>query len=266
MPVGKNTPIITFNRGYSAANERYDFISAVSRIVKTQQSEDICHYISFSYMRHVLVTAANYFYKGTHTKEQFMHNLNTLAEAVQSGEERKLTRKDDAAMNELYGEIKNCLQWLQTNLSNAVRTADMSQILNTLLYDLNSVEKNLRAGDARWNHSIGAMYDPYGWVHINADGEIDCTNLVLSEDDVANIAPAIIEKECFYMVLPVDCKKYDLLSSLCGIDPPKIFSASYDEEEGTKELLYSSANYIFDFDPDPDDYSGLEQPVYYLQW
>lgn len=252
--VGQGTKIIIFNAGgYSATNKRYDFTEAAKSIPKSA-GEDLCHYISFDYIKSTLVAAANKFYRGEHDYNTFLQNIRLLCEAVKTGEHKVNT----PAMNAVYTNIDMAVAALESVSDN---TQDMSDTLNTLLYNLNSADTNLRPGDSRWNRSIGGEYDPYGWVHFNAEGKIDNTNLNLSNDNKADIEGRKHNNSCFYLANDIDCIKYALLDSLKDIVLPSILSAKY---EG-KELLYSSANYIFDFSPDSNDYYKCNDNVYYFE-
>lgn len=261
--VGQGTKIIIFNAGYSASADRYNFINAAQSI-PTSSSEDLCHYISFDYIKSILVAAANKFYRGEHDHNTFLQNIRLLCEAVKTGERKVNT----PAMNAVYTNIDAAVAALESVSNN---TQDMSDTLNTLLYNLNSADTNLRAGDSRWNHSIGQEYDPESWVYCGSNGQIMYTNLKLNDEERAEIEESVLADlnakgdyaEWFYLVNYTDCKKYELLCSLNEIEPPSIFSAQH--INGNK-LLYSSANYILDFDDNRRHYRQNRESVYYFHY
>lgn len=257
--VGQGTKIIIFNAGgYSATNKRYDFTEAAKSIPKSA-GEDLCHYISFDYIKSTLVAAANKFYRGEHDYNTFLQNIRLLCEAVKTGEHKVNT----PAMNAVYTNIDMAVAALESVSDN---TQDMSDTLNTLLYNLNSADTNLRPGNSNWNHSISKEYDPESWVYCGSNGQIKYTNLELTDEERAEIEEIVKadgNTKCFYLVNYTDCKKYELLCSLNGIDEPSIFSAKY--IQGNK-LLYSSANYILDFDSNRNNYAKCDAPIYYLHY
>lgn len=256
--VGQGTKIIIFNAGYSASADRYNFINAAQSI-HTSSSEDLCHYISFDYIKSALVDAANKFYKGEHVKNTFLQNIRLLCEAVKTGERKVNT----PAMNAVYTNIDAAVAALESVSDN---TQDMSDTLNTLLYNLNSADTNLRPGNSNWNHSISKEYDPESWVYCGSNGQIKYTNLELTDEERAEIEEIVQadgNTKCFYLVNYTDCKKYELLCSLNEIEPPSIFSAQH--INGNK-LLYSSANYILDFDNNTKHYRKNRESVYYFSY
>lgn len=259
MANGQDVRIITFNAGgYSATNKRYDFTDEAKSISKSS-GEDLCHYISFEYIKKALVTAANKFYRGEHNKEQFLQNIRLLCEAVKTGERKVNT----SAMNAVYTNIDMAVEALESVSNN---TQDMSDTLNTLLYNLNSADTNLRSGNRSWNRSIGGEYDPESWVYCGADKQIEYTNLDPGSEDM-DVVKALIQSRdnvnCFYLVNYIDCKKYGLLCALDGIEPPSIFGAKHRSGE---KLLYSSNNFIFKFDKVRKNYKEDTASVYYFPY
>lgn len=252
--VSKSTAIITYTQsaGYSCSqNDRYDFISAVKQLTKRGDGEDICHYISFDYMKNVLTTSAQEFYCGHLTKAEFADNIRNLAAAVTSGERANATGTQKAAIDAVYTGIDECVNYIAAVTDN---TQDMSGKLNELLYYLNSADANLRPGDAKWNRSLGNLYDPCDWVHCGPDGKIDSSNLKLDEDDLKKV----YAKNCFYLVNDTDCKKYDLLLKLKNVNKPELYTAIYDG----KPIIYSSCNFNFVLDS-IDNYDACTDPIYY---
>lgn len=244
--VSKDTAIIKYTRsaGYSCSkDERYDFINAVKQLTPCGDGENICHYISFDYMKNVLTTSAQEFYLGNLTQTEFADNIRNLAAAVKTGERANATGRQKTAIDAVYTGIDRCVNYITAVTDN---TQDMSGKLNELLYCLNSADANLRPGDARWNRSLGNAYDPYGWVHCGPDGKIDNTNLKLEPKDFE----VSYKANCFYLTTDTDYTKYGLLCSLHRIDPPAFYTAIYDG----KPILYSSCNFDMGLDPNFDNY------------
>lgn len=243
--VSKDTAIIKYTRsaGYSCSkDERYDFISAVKQLTPCGDGENICHYISFDYMKNALTTSAQEFYLGNLTQTEFADNIRNLAAAVTTGDRANPAGRQKAAIDEVYNQIKPCTNYITAVTDN---TQDMSGKLNELLYYLNSADANLRPGDARWNRSLGNAYDPYTWVHCGSDGRIDNGNIDFNSD-----SESVYKADCFYLANDTDCTKYSLLCNLNGIEPPALYTAIYDG----KPILYSSCNFDMGIDPNFDNY------------
>lgn len=226
---GDNIQIIYFKGGHYnyRSGERPPFKDSVYDSIYTQAGEDICHYISFDYMRRVLVDSANMFCAGSITKEQLISNIGWLTRAVQA----------DDKVYELDQRLDISLQIRQ----KIAEGKNMSPDLNWLLQELNSEISNLRPGLSRWNHSIGREYDPFAWVHCNSDGIVDSTNCGEKMGQQCN------EGNCFYFASNADRNKYSCLSKLVGMEPPSIYTAEYDDGGKSKKILYSSNNYNFRF-------------------
>lgn len=252
--VSKDTAIIKYTRsaGYSCSkDERYDFISAVKQLTPCGDGENICHYISFDYMKNVFTTSAQEFYLGNLTQTEFADNIRNLAAAVKTGDRANATGRQKAAIDEVYNQIKSCTNYIAAVTDN---TQDISGKLNELLYYLNSADANLRPGNSSWNRSLGNLYDPYGWVHCGPNGRIDNTNLELKPKDLE----VSYNANCFYLVNDTDCKKYDLLLKLKNVNPPELYTAIYDG----KPIMYSSCNFDLVLDS-VTNYDICMEPIYY---
>lgn len=251
--VSKDTPIIHFNNGYYCDSNRYDFINAIKQIMGCGTGEDICHYISFDYMKNVLCVSADMFYNGTLTQAEFADNIRNLADAVTTGIRYPVSGQKKTNIDAIYNNINSCVTFLMSVTDN---TQDVSDSLNQLLYCLNSADANLRPGDSSWNRSLGNLYDPYGWVHIGPDGRIDNGNLNLTQKDLQEVYS---DTNCFHLANDTDCRKYHLLCQLHQISPPALYSAVYNE----LPILYSSCNFDFGLDPNFNSYSTCTDTIYY---
>lgn len=252
--VSKDTAIIKYTRsaGYSCSkDERYDFISAVKQLTPCGDGENICHYISFDYMKNALTTSAQEFYLGNLTQTEFADNIRNLAAAVTTGDRANPAGRQKTAIDEVYNQIKSCTNYIAAVTDN---TQDISGKLNELLYYLNSADANLRPGNSSWNRSLGNLYDPYGWVHCGPNGRIDNTNLELKPKDLE----VSYNANCFYLVNDTDCKKYDLLLKLKNVNPPELYTAIYDG----KPIMYSSCNFDLVLDS-VTNYDICMEPIYY---
>lgn len=223
--IAQNDIQVIYLRGqYKYTNERPRFEDAVYGCVPTRYGEDICHYISFDYMRRVLVDSANMFCTGDIQEGEFISNLNWLTQAVQA---------DDRGIYQIDQRLDVSTR-IKTKIS---RGEDMSPELNWLLQRLNNELSNLRPGLSSWNKSIGAEYDPFAWVHCDSAGIVDSSNCE------EKLGEQRAEADCFYFAGNADINKFKCLNELVSIGLPSIYTAEIDGQK----VLYSSNNRNFDF-------------------
>lgn len=252
--VGKYKNVIE-DRGfeYEDTGDRYKFASVINNILSVEE-EDKCHYISFNYLKESLTELANMLRRGEISQGEFDNDIDALTDAVLKGEGTPgLSRDQSRAIQDIYTNVS----FYRNSVTRGIASKGFLRDINLLLYYLNSVDRNLRVGNANWNHSIGKYYDPDRWLFAGADGKLQCSNQsynIKNDSDYGNDGNTY-DANTFYLVSQVDIDKLDAAYRVQKVKPIEMFTAEYRRIP----MIYSSNN-CFAFQ-EISEYQTCEYPI-----
>lgn len=258
--VGIESKIINYiDDLYTDTGNRYRFAKVIEDNMSVGCGEGRCHYISIQYLKKSMAKLANQLQAGLIRQDEFDSDIDTLVAAVSAGVALSLSGREKAARDDIYEKVTEH----QMKVKQGLRSQDFLKDLNYLLYYLNSVDKNLRPGNSKWNSSIGKYYDPDRWVYINQRGEEASSNKSLDihgDEELQSWDFGQFERNAIHLISDVDRDKYSILAGLLKIKPPKLCSAKI---KGTNTVIAFSSNNEFKFIED-SPYEQIKNVRFYF--
>lgn len=142
-----------------AKSTRRDFKQYVRDQYYFPQNLACCHRLSYAVMEEILIDTFNFLgYEESFTKENKDEVLKCLRDAFY--EDDTYVNLDANNKIELINHINILLSIQKGDLEDAENCVNIGKRLSMVMYCLNSIEMNLKAGYANWNSSIGVGYDP----------------------------------------------------------------------------------------------------------
>lgn len=257
---------IAFEYGAFTRSDRMDFSKHIKKKFKFTTNSACCHRVSYQYMELLLIHIFNNLMRGKISTGDKDLALQQMYNAFYPGNEAQ-SEEDARNRSDLIGAVMGLNDITQDILQTPEGRARTCKLLNKALYCFNSAELNLRAGNANWNSSIGAAFDPEAYELVFRGKD---RLLVVDQDD--NIreekdqrAPGI-----YFMTNPDRCTYAGMLTAarMVGGDDLSMFYAlryTYINEEGYYIPFVYSSNNIYPIPQDTmyatDEYEVLDPPV-----
>ena len=161
---------ITFTGQEFKCSDRLSFANHIKDKFHFTNNQACCHRVSYQFMESLLVSIFNKLKAGIITDELKDQVLRCMYDAFYWEDHAQSTEDEQNRI-----ELCNALTALNTvtfaGLQTPLGCATACGFLNSALYCFNNAEINLRAGNANWNSSIGAYFDPeeYQFVFLDED-------------------------------------------------------------------------------------------------